>query len=125
MLIFQDWAWNTCAWSAEDTRDWVANNLGPTLEAADLRRVKVMILDHNRDLLPWYPAVVSIIRKIYSCFYYPNIIYVVFYYFFSIYKIIKLNFNGVSYFVFFLIQKNWRASEESCRSSIFLIVFFL
>lgn len=56
----QDWFWNTCAWTPEDQRDWIKTNLGPTLEAAGLRRVKLMVDDHNRDTLPWYPATVSI-----------------------------------------------------------------
>lgn len=56
--MFQDWMWNTCAWSAEDQRDWIKTNLGPTLEAAGLRRLQLMVLDHNRDALPWYPATV-------------------------------------------------------------------
>ncbi|XP_050706403.1 putative glucosylceramidase 3 [Eriocheir sinensis] len=51
---FEDWAWNTCAWSAEDMRDWIKSNLGPTLEAADMGHIKLMVLDHNRDALPWY-----------------------------------------------------------------------
>nr|XP_027232645.1 glucosylceramidase-like [Penaeus vannamei] len=55
---FEDWFWNTCAWTAEDQRDWIKTNLGPTLEAAGLRRIKLMVDDHNRDTLPWYPATI-------------------------------------------------------------------
>ncbi|XP_069186074.1 putative glucosylceramidase 4 [Procambarus clarkii] len=55
---FDDWYWNTCAWSAEDQRDWIKTNLGPTLEDANLRRLKLMIVDHNRDTLPWYPSTI-------------------------------------------------------------------
>ena len=52
--------WNTCAWTAEGQRDWIKSTLGPTLEAAGMRHLKLMVLDHNRDALPWYPATVSI-----------------------------------------------------------------
>ncbi|XP_063590816.1 putative glucosylceramidase 3 [Penaeus indicus] len=55
---FEDWFWNTCAWTPEDQRDWIKTNLGPTLEAAGLRRIKLMVDDHNRDTLPWYPATI-------------------------------------------------------------------
>jgi glucosylceramidase len=51
---FQDWGWNTCGWDAENMRDWIKTNLGPTLEAAGLRRLKLMIDDFNRDTLPDY-----------------------------------------------------------------------
>ncbi|XP_018013259.1 putative glucosylceramidase 3 [Hyalella azteca] len=51
---YQDWGWNTCGWNAEDMRDWIKLNLGPTLEAAGLRRLKMMIDDFNRDTLPDY-----------------------------------------------------------------------
>ncbi|KAG0728246.1 putative glucosylceramidase 3 [Chionoecetes opilio] len=56
--LFQNWMWNTCAWTAEDQRDWIKTNLGPTLEAASMRRLQLMVLDHNRDALPWYPATI-------------------------------------------------------------------
>lgn len=55
MTGFDDWFWNTCAWTGEGQRDWIKTNLGPTLEAAGMRRLKLMIDDHNRDTLPWYP----------------------------------------------------------------------
>ncbi|XP_069940551.1 putative glucosylceramidase 4 [Cherax quadricarinatus] len=51
---FQDWRWNTCGWTAEDMRDWLKTNLGPTLEAAGMRRLKMMVDDFNRDTLPAY-----------------------------------------------------------------------
>ncbi|XP_037793412.1 putative glucosylceramidase 3 [Penaeus monodon] len=50
-----NWGWNTCGWTAEDMRDWIKANLGPTLEAAGMRRLVLMIDDFNRDTLPWYP----------------------------------------------------------------------
>ncbi|MPC89966.1 putative glucosylceramidase 4 [Portunus trituberculatus] len=50
--------WNTCAWTAEGQRDWIKTTLGPILEAAGMRYLKLMVLDHNRDALPWYPATI-------------------------------------------------------------------
>ncbi|KAK4323931.1 hypothetical protein Pmani_005390 [Petrolisthes manimaculis] len=50
----ENWGWNTCGWTAEDMRDWIKQNLGPTLEAAGMRRLKLMVDDFNRDTLPWY-----------------------------------------------------------------------
>ena len=47
-------------------RDFIALNLGPTLEEANLRRVKLMVFDHNRDVLPHWPSVVCIMN--YSTF---------------------------------------------------------
>ncbi|KAK7070253.1 hypothetical protein SK128_023713 [Halocaridina rubra] len=50
----ENWAFNTCGFTAEDMRDWIKFNLGPTLEAAGMRRLALMVCDWNRDLLPWY-----------------------------------------------------------------------
>ncbi|ROT65524.1 hypothetical protein C7M84_016509 [Penaeus vannamei] len=55
----EDYPWNTCAWTAEDQRDWIKQSLGPTLEEAGLRRLKLMVPDHSRNALPWYPATVG------------------------------------------------------------------
>ncbi|CAL4071150.1 unnamed protein product, partial [Meganyctiphanes norvegica] len=52
-----DWEWNTCGWSAEDMRDWVKGNLGPTLVSAGLGGLIIMVDDYNRPTLPEYPAV--------------------------------------------------------------------
>ncbi|XP_071528318.1 LOW QUALITY PROTEIN: lysosomal acid glucosylceramidase-like [Panulirus ornatus] len=41
--------WNTCIWTAEEMRDWIKESLGPTLEAAGLRRLKVMVGDDSRN----------------------------------------------------------------------------
>lgn len=49
-----NWGWNTCGWTAEDMRDWVKTNLGPTLTEAGMRRLVLMVDDFNRDTLPWY-----------------------------------------------------------------------
>ncbi len=43
--------WDSCIFTGEDERDFVRDHLGPTLEAAGLGRLKLMIWDHNRDLL--------------------------------------------------------------------------
>lgn len=41
--------WESCIYSAEEERDFVRDHLGPTMEAAGLSRVKIVIWDHNRD----------------------------------------------------------------------------
>ncbi|XHR27265.1 MAG: glycoside hydrolase family 30 beta sandwich domain-containing protein [Chthoniobacteraceae bacterium] len=43
--------WDSCLYSAEEERDFVRDHLGPTLEKAGLGQVKLMIWDHNRDLI--------------------------------------------------------------------------
>jgi glucosylceramidase len=44
--------WDSCIYTAEEERDFVRDYLGPTLEKAGLLdRVKILIWDHNRDLL--------------------------------------------------------------------------
>jgi len=43
--------WDSCVWSAEEERDFVRDHLGPALHRAGLGRVKLIIWDHNRDLL--------------------------------------------------------------------------
>jgi glucosylceramidase len=43
--------WDSCLYSAEEERDFVRDHLGPTLERAGLGHVKILIWDHNRDLL--------------------------------------------------------------------------
>nr|XP_045599907.1 lysosomal acid glucosylceramidase-like [Procambarus clarkii] len=48
-----DWGINTCGWSSESMRDWLKGNLGPTLEAAGYRHLKMMVHDFNRNSLPW------------------------------------------------------------------------
>ena len=63
----ENFPWNTCAWSAEDMRDWIKTSFGPAMTDAGLRRVQIMVLDHNRDALPWYPETV---RCGLFCFFY-------------------------------------------------------
>lgn len=43
--------WDSCIYSAAEERDFVKNHLGPTLHREGLQDVKLLILDHNRDLL--------------------------------------------------------------------------
>jgi len=43
--------WDSCLYSAEEERDFVRDHLGPTLHAAGLSHVKIVIWDHNRDLM--------------------------------------------------------------------------
>lgn len=43
--------WDSCIYSAEEERDFVRDHLGPAFEAAGLGHVKIVIWDHNRDLM--------------------------------------------------------------------------
>ena len=43
--------WDSCVYSAEEERDFVRDYLGPTLKSAGLSHIKIIIWDHNRDLL--------------------------------------------------------------------------
>jgi glucosylceramidase len=43
--------WDSCLVSAEEERDFVRDHLGPALQAAGLSHVKIVIWDHNRDLM--------------------------------------------------------------------------
>jgi glucosylceramidase len=42
-------AWDTCQYTPAEQRDFIRDYLGPTLERAGLRDVKIMAWDHNRD----------------------------------------------------------------------------
>jgi len=44
-------SWDSCLYSAQEERDFVRDHLGPTLAAAGLGHVKIVIWDHNRDLM--------------------------------------------------------------------------
>ncbi|RXG52436.1 putative glucosylceramidase 4, partial [Armadillidium vulgare] len=48
------WPFNTCGWTAEDMRDWIATVLGPTVSAAGYRRLKLLIHDFNLNTLSEY-----------------------------------------------------------------------
>ncbi|SRR5579871_1373330 len=43
--------WESCIFSAEEERDFLKNNLGPTFEKEGLGDKKIMVWDHNRDLI--------------------------------------------------------------------------
>tara|TARA_R110001583_G_scaffold153896_1_gene305575 strand:+ start:2543 stop:4045 length:1503 start_codon:yes stop_codon:yes gene_type:complete len=43
--------WESCIYSAEEERDFLKNYLGPTLEKEGFGDEKIIIWDHNRDLL--------------------------------------------------------------------------
>lgn len=43
--------WESCIYTAEEERDFLKNYLGPTLENAGMADKKIIVWDHNRDLL--------------------------------------------------------------------------
>ena len=43
--------WESCIFSGEEERDFLKNNLGPTMKKEGLGDVKIIGWDHNRDLL--------------------------------------------------------------------------
>lgn len=43
--------WDSCLYTAEEERDFVRDHLGPALRDAGLGHVKIVIWDHNRDLM--------------------------------------------------------------------------
>jgi glucosylceramidase len=43
--------WESCIFTAEDERDFVKNFLGPTMEKNGLSDKKIVVWDHNRDLM--------------------------------------------------------------------------
>ncbi|MEZ5427974.1 MAG: glycoside hydrolase family 30 protein [Pyrinomonadaceae bacterium] len=43
--------WESCIYTAEDERDFLKKNLGPTMEKAGLGDKKIIVWDHNRDLI--------------------------------------------------------------------------
>ena len=43
--------WESCLFSAEEERDFLKNYLGPTLQKEGLGDKKIIVWDHNRDLL--------------------------------------------------------------------------
>ncbi len=43
--------WESCIYTAEDERDFLRDYLGPTLWKAGLKDKKVIVWDHNRDLI--------------------------------------------------------------------------
>jgi glucosylceramidase len=49
--------WESCKYSPEQERDFVRDFLGPALHGAGLADVKLLTLDHNRDLIEKYADV--------------------------------------------------------------------
>ena len=43
--------WESCIYTAEEERDFLKNHLGPALEREGLEDKKIIVWDHNRDLL--------------------------------------------------------------------------
>ena len=43
--------WESCIYSAEEERDFLKNHLGPTMKREGLRKKKIIVWDHNRDLI--------------------------------------------------------------------------
>jgi len=43
--------WESCIFSAEDERDFLKNHLGPTIRREGLAAKKIIVWDHNRDLI--------------------------------------------------------------------------
>jgi len=43
--------WESCIYTAEEERDFLKNHLGPTLVREGLQDKKIIVWDHNRDLL--------------------------------------------------------------------------
>lgn len=43
--------WESCIFTAEEERDFLKNNLGPTLQKEGLGDKKIIVWDHNRDLI--------------------------------------------------------------------------
>ena len=43
--------WDSCLYTAEEERDFVKNHLGPSLEKNNLSDKKLIIWDHNRDIM--------------------------------------------------------------------------
>jgi len=43
--------WESCIYSADDERDFIKNQLGPTLVKAGMQDKKLIAWDHNRDLI--------------------------------------------------------------------------
>jgi len=50
--------WESCVYTAEQSRDFVKNNLGPTLWKNNMKDKKVIVWDHNRDMAYQYASVI-------------------------------------------------------------------
>lgn len=43
--------WDSCIYTGEEERDFIKNHLGPTLQNSSAKDVKLLIWDHNRDIM--------------------------------------------------------------------------
>jgi glucosylceramidase len=43
--------WESCVYTAEEERDFLKNFVGPTIKKSEVRDTKIVVWDHNRDLL--------------------------------------------------------------------------
>ena len=43
--------WESCLYTAEEEKDFLKNNLGPSFEKVGLSNKKIIVWDHNRDLM--------------------------------------------------------------------------
>jgi len=43
--------WDSCIYSAEEERDFIKYHLGPTMVRENLEDIKILIWDHNRDIM--------------------------------------------------------------------------
>lgn len=43
--------WDSCIYSAEEERDFVKNHLGPIMKSSTAKDVRILIWDHNRDII--------------------------------------------------------------------------
>jgi glucosylceramidase len=43
--------WDSCIWSAEEEGQFVRDHLGPTLRSQGLETIKVLVWDHNKDII--------------------------------------------------------------------------
>lgn len=43
--------WESCIYTAEEERDFLKNHLGPTMQKEGLKDKKIIVWDHNRDLI--------------------------------------------------------------------------
>ena len=51
-------SWESCSYTAEEERDFLKNFLGPTIEKSGLGDKKIVVWDHNRDLLSQRASVI-------------------------------------------------------------------
>ena len=52
--------WESCIYTAEDERDFVRDHLGPCLKASEFSGLKLMVWDHNRNIM--YPRAATVLE---------------------------------------------------------------